>query len=664
MKIVLNEEITKDYVQASSREWLETNGLGGWASSTLAGANSRSYHGMFVVATNPPVGRVVLISKLEEFVMFRDRKYELSSNQFPGKICATGLEYFERFEHETNPVFHYNIENTIEISKSVIAIYEEDKVIVTYEVKKAPGEFEIEIKPFLAYRDYHSLQRQNDRINQEALFGNGLLRLSPYPEYPSVFVYIRNSQFRFSPEWFLNFEYKEELNRGLQFQEDLFSHGNFIVRVKQGSKVAVVMSTKDPSREDPFKLVSAEQKRRERLSRNMTFQDDLIKRLTIAADQFVVRRGKNLKTIIAGYHWFSDWGRDTMISLPGICLVTGRFEEAKKILKAFAKSIDMGMIPNRFPDEGEEPEYNTVDATLWFFVAIKRYLDYTNDRNFVLKDLLPVLKDIISWHDRGTRYNIKVDQDGLLYAGQPGVQLTWMDAKIGDWVVTPREGKAVEINALWYNALMILGELTEKKAEFKLSKQYYDRAESVKNAFLNTFVIHDRGYLFDYINHSEKSDAIRPNQLFAISLPYSLLDHDLSQSILRIVEEKLLTPVGLRSLSPDDPMFRGTYHGDQLARDGAYHQGTVWSWLIGPYITAKIKLQGDEGRAEVLRWIESFTTHLSEAGIGTISEIFEGNHPFYPKGCIAQAWSVAELLRAYVEDVLGAAKTGERRRKS
>jgi len=651
MKITISDDIIKDFSKASSREWLETNGLGGWASGSLSGANTRSYHGMFVVATNPPVGRMVLISKLEEFIKFKGVKFELSANQFPSNICATGLEYFEKYEQEYFPVFHYKIGDKIEIVKTIAAIYEENTIVVTYEVKNAVDEFELELKPFISYRDYHGLIRENKNLKWEAVFGNGVLKMDPYESLPPSYIFLKNSNFKFAPAWFLNFEYREEQNRGLQFSEDLFSYGNFSVKLKQGNKIGVIISDKDPSRKDPFKLISAERKRREKITRNIPFKDDLSQRLAIAADQFVVKRGKNLKTIIAGYHWFSDWGRDTMISLPGICLVTGRFDEAKKILKAFAKSIDMGMIPNRFPDVAEEPEYNTVDATLWFFIAIKKYLDYSGDKTFVLKDLYSSLKDIIQWHDRGTRYNIKVQEDGLLYAGQNGVQLTWMDAKIGNWVVTPREGKAVEINALWYNALMILGELADLKGELKASRQFYERAGHIKKAFLDAFVIKGQGYLYDYINQYEQNSCVRPNMLFAISLPYPLLDDELSASILKITEEKLLTPVGLRSLSPDDPQYKGFYTGDRLARDGAYHQGTVWGWLIGPYITAKVRLEGDKGRRDVEQWIQNFQYHLSEAAIGSISEIFDGNEPFAPKGCVAQAWSVAELLRAYLEDV-------------
>ena len=334
-----------------------------------------------------------------------------------------------------------------------------------------------------------------------------------------------------------------------------------------------------------------------------------------------------------------------MIALPGLCLTTGRFADARQILRSFAQSVDRGMLPNRFPDEGETPEYNTVDATLWFFIAMYRYLEKTGDEQFVGNELLPVLQEIIDWHDRGTRFNIHVDTDGLLYAGEPGVQLTWMDAKIGDWVVTPRQGKAVEINALWYNALKIYAHLLSRFGEFVLAKKYETRANQVKRKFQKTFWYDQGGYLYDYIDGDHRDTAIRPNQIFAISLPFPLLTGSKAKQVLQIVKEKLCTSVGLRSLSPDDPNYRPVYGGDPFSRDSAYHQGTVWSWLLGPFVDAIIKVEGAKGRKQAREIIENVIPHLQEAGIGTISEIFDADFPHLPRGCIAQAWSVGEVLR-------------------
>jgi predicted glycogen debranching enzyme len=650
MPIELSQPQISDFQISSSQEWLETNGLGGWASSSVSGANTRNYHGLFVSAIKPPVDRAVLLSKLEENVLIKEHRYELSTNQFPQKIAAEGLKFLTKFTKDLFPVFQFNV-GSVEIKKTIAAIYQEDVVVVTYEVTKAEAEFILELKPFIAFRDYHSLSKDNSHINKAAEFGNGVLKLKPYDGFPSLYIFVNDSVFNFNPAWFHNFEYKQEQERGLRYAEDLFSHGNFFLKLKEGSKVGIVISTSPTTSTDAFALLAKEKIRREALIEDLPVKDHLSKILSMAADQFLVKRGEDLRTIIAGYHWFGDWGRDTMISLPGICLVNGRYEEAAKILKAFSLCIDQGMIPNRFPDQGEHPEYNTSDATLWYFVAIKKYLDYTDDETFVINELLPGLYNIIEWHDKGTRYNIRIEEDGLLYGGEHGSQLTWMDAKVGDWVVTPRIGKAVEINALWYNALLIMSELTRRERKIKESHSFHQRAEKVKAAFLATFLNNEKGYLYDYVNGNEKDSSFRPNQLFAISLPYPLLDNELGLSILKMIEDKLLTPYGLRSLAQDDPKYIPYYKGDQLSRDGAYHQGTVWSWLLGPYITAKIRLEGEEGKQAVMKLLTKFETHFYEAGIGTVSEIFDAEAPFVPKGCIAQAWGVAEVLRAYAEDL-------------
>ena len=366
----------------------------------------------------------------------------------------------------------------------------------------------------------------------------------------------------------------------------------------------------------------------------------LTARLSAAANTFRVRRADGRPTVIAGYPWFADWGRDTMIALPGLCLATRRFDDARKILLAFAESVSQGMIPNHFPDAGEQAQYNSVDASLWFFIAVKKYLDYSGDEPFVNKVLLPVLLDIAAWFERGTRHNIHEDSDGLLVAGSAGDQLTWMDVKIGDWVVTPRYGKAVEINALWFNALSIL-------AEF--DPEFAARAERVRARFKELFW--NGKYLYDVVNGDERDSSLRPNQIFAISLPYPLIDGPFAESVLKTVEEKLLTPRGLRTLAADDPRFIPIYIGGPFYRDRAYHQGTVWSWLLGPYITALVRVRGEAGVAEGKRILAEFEPHLEEACVGSISEIFDGMPPHAPRGCIAQAWSVAEILRAAIEDL-------------
>ena len=380
--------------------------------------------------------------------------------------------------------------------------------------------------------------------------------------------------------------------------------------------------------------------------------DEFEKQLVLAADQFIVSRGQG-KTIIAGYHWFSDWGRDTMIALPGLTLATNRAGIARDILLEFSKHISEGMIPNRFPDVGEDAEYNTVDATLWFFEAIRAYVEKTGDLTFVKENLYKKLKDIIEWHLKGTRYNIKVDDDGLLFAGTENSQLTWMDAKYGDTVFTPRTGKAVEIQALWYNALKVTAGFAKQFGDAKTAEKYEQLAEKTRDNFNRIFWNDDGEYLFDVISENGEPDAsIRPNQIFAVSLNYSMLEIDKARKVVEIVEKELLTPVGLRSLSPNDADYQGIYIGSPFERDSAYHQGTVWAWLIGGFIDGlrKTSVDSTETEAKINGILENFKNHLSEAGVGQISEIFDGDAPHKPRGCIAQAWSVAEILRVSDSD--------------
>ena len=383
--------------------------------------------------------------------------------------------------------------------------------------------------------------------------------------------------------------------------------------------------------------------------------DDFVQALTSAADAYVVSRNDQ-KSVIAGYHWFSDWGRDTMIALPGLTLPTGQYDVARSILRTFAQHVDRGMLPNRFPDAGEAPEYNTVDATLWFFEAVRAYLAYTGDLAFVRDELYDVLSDIIAWHVRGTRFGIKVDANGLLASGEPGVQLTWMDAKVGDWVVTPRRGKPVEIQALWYNALCIMEDLAARLNDDDAARKRYGGMAALTKWSFNRLLWNEKGgYLYDVVNGGPPDPSIRPNQIFAVSLPHSMLSLERAQQVVSVVQQNLLTPYGLRSLAPSDPHYRGRYTGDPASRDGAYHQGTVWPWLMGPFITAYIKVNGGSGaaRRQAEQWLGPLKEHLADAGLGHISEIFDGDPPHRPVGCIAQAWSVAEVLRAKVEDIYG-----------
>lgn len=636
----------RDFTCSASLEWLETNGIGGYASGTVSGAHTRRYHGLLVAATHPPVGRMVLVSKLDETVVENEKRTELGTNQYPGAIHPQGYQYLTGFERDFFPVLYYAVGN-IHLKKTIAAIHGENTTVILYEVMDAPTAFTLELMPLYSSRDFHALSRANDRIGQQYLFEDGIFQTVNYHGCPEFFIAVPGAQFSEQKDWYYNFEYREEQNRGLDFQEDLYTHGKFLIDLEKGSNVAVIVSTESPSGRDGFKLFKQEHRRREKLIHNFSSNENL-KRLVLAADQFVVKRAK-LSTIIAGYHWFSDWGRDTMISLPGICMVTGRFAEAKNILKSFAQNVSEGMLPNRFSDYGEAPEYNTVDATLWFFQAIYKYHKYTDDLAFV-KKLLPTLRDIIHWHYRGTRYNIHVDpKDELLSAGEPGVQLTWMDAKVGDWVVTPRNGKPVEINALWYNALRIMEHfyrMTNVAEEVTFFRQ---KAEKVLDSFNMLFWNERQHYLYDYIDGDYMDDDLRPNQLYAISLPFPLLNKERARKVLAVVKNDLLTPVGLRSLSPFNKDFKPTCRGDIRSRDGAYHEGTIWSYLIGPYIDALMFVTNGEAKNEASEILSGIFLHLDEAGVGSVSEIFDSEPPHAPRGCIAQAWSVGEVLRVIAE---------------
>jgi predicted glycogen debranching enzyme len=635
-------------------EWLETNGLGGWAGSTVIGCNTRRYQGLLVAATKPPTERMVLLSKLDETIVVNNERFEISTNLYINNVIHPhGYQYLTSFTKDLFPEWRYEV-NGIKLKKTIAMVHGENTTIILYEVINANTVFTLELLPLIAARGYHSLQHSYNNIFWDVQFENGLFKNQPYDSAPNIFISVPNSTYKHHPAWFFKFNYAVEKYRGLDFEEDLFNHGTIRVELKEGSKLGIIISTEDPSNKNAEDFFERERERKLQLinrSANQPINLSITQQLILAADQFIVKRDEDLKTVIAGYHWFTDWGRDTMISLPGLCLCIGRYEDAKKIIAAFAKNVSMGMLPNRFQDNNEPPEYNNVDGTLWYFIAIHKYLEYTNDIRFVLNEILPVLKCIIDWHFRGTRYNIHVDEDGLLYAGEKGQQLTWMDARIGDWVVTPRIGKPVEIQALWYNALNIFSKLLERNGQEEDARTVCPSANKVKNSFLQKYWFEEGNYLYDVIDENGIPDAtLRPNQLFAIGLPFPLVEGDKAASILKIVEEKLYTPVGLKSLTQEDARYVSVYGGDAYKRDSSYHQGTVWSWLLGIYVDSLIKVKSEKSKAKKV--IEDFAYHLNEASIGSVSEIFDADAPYYPRGCVAQAWGVGEILRVIKEYAL------------
>jgi predicted glycogen debranching enzyme len=639
---------------ASRLEWLETNGIGGFASSTIIGLNTRRYHGLLMAATKPPLGRILMLSKLEETLFLGDKGFELSVNRYPGAVHPQGFRYLKQFRLDPFPTFTYEIEG-VELEKTVFMVYGENSTVIHYKSREnnhpESRKLRLEIKPLIAFRDYHSTTHQNAALSPELKETPGMTVVAPYPDLPALFMAHNAVESHKTSDWYRNFEYDIELERGLDFQEDLFNPCTFRFDLSSRGEASVIASTefRDVLRIPEYR--HAEITRRSQVARSLPIDDGFARDLTSAADQSIVSRGEQ-NTVIAGYHWFSDWGRDTMIALPGLTLVTGKYEVARSILRAFAGNADRGMLPNRFPDAGDLPEYNTVDATFWFFQAVRSFLSYTGDLEFVRNDLYPVLKDIIAWHVRGTRYGIKVEADGLITTGASGVQLTWMDAKVGDWVVTPRRGKPVEIQALWYNALCIMEELARKFDDDAGQHLYHRMVALASETFNRLFWNEKLGCLYDVVDGGTLDASIRPNQIFAVSLPHSMLSPERARMVVKSVQENLLTPYGLRTLAQTDSHYRGRFSGGPVVRDGAYHQGTVWPWLLGAFITAYLKVtDSNPARGQAAEWLGPLRNHLTEAGLGQISEVFDGDAPHGPGGCIAQAWSVAEILRAYVEDV-------------
>jgi predicted glycogen debranching enzyme len=647
-------EICRNLDVALQKEWLETNGLGGFASSTIVGLNTRRYHGLLVAATKPPVGRLVMLSKIEETLVLDGRRFDLSANRYPGTVHPQGFQYLKEFRLDPFPTFVYEVEG-VEIAKTVFLVHGENTTVVEYGLRANGATLSscvLELRPLIAFRDYHSTTHANGSLDPSVETRAGLAVIRPYAGLPALYFAHQADQIETQGSWYHNFEYDIERERGLDFQEDLFQPFTLRLNLAARPACAVIASTEASDAALAPSLRRQEIARRAGIAAALPSKEPLVAALAQAADQFLVRRG-DLKTVIAGYHWFGDWGRDTMIALPGLTLTTGRADIARNILLAFAKHVDRGMLPNLFPDAGETPEYNTVDATLWFFEAIRALTEKTGDADFVRKNLYATLCDIVDWHVKGTRYGIRMDDDGLLNAGEPGVQLTWMDAKVGDWVVTPRYGKPVEIQALWYNALRILQEFAEQFDDRERARQCAAMASKATQSFNTLFWNEDGGCLYDVVKGETRDRSIRPNQVLAVSLPFPILAHDKACSVLEVVERELLTPVGLRSLARGDSQYRPTYEGDPLQRDGYYHQGTVWPWLLGPFISAYLRVhnQRPAAKEKAAGWLRAFEAHLQDAGLGQVSEIFDAEPPYRPRGCMAQAWSVAELLRVAVDEV-------------
>jgi predicted glycogen debranching enzyme len=659
-EVRFGREICGNLSDAEAREWLVTNGIGGFASGTVSGGITRRYHGLLIAALQPPLGRNQLVTALDEIVCYCGSTYALATHHWAsGAIDPQGFLLLESFRLEgTIPVWTYALADAL-LEKRVWMKQGENTTFIHYSLSRASNTIEMDLKALVNYRDFHSSTHAGDWRMKIAPVEHGVMVL---PFEGATPFYLKSAQASCGPhhEWYRDCFLPKERERGLDDHEDQLLAALFQAKLNPGESLTIVASTEATTALDgeasgarrayhEAELLAAWQARDEKRTAGVP---GWLRQLVLAADQFVVKRSlpeePDGHSIIAGYHWFGDWGRDTMIALPGLALVTGRFEIARQILLAFAHYVDGGMLPNNFPDAGGKPVYNSVDAALWYFEAVRQYIDATQD-NATLQRLFPVLAGVIDAHTVGTRYNIHADPaDGLLYAGGPGIQLTWMDAKIGDWVVTPRTGKPVEVNALWINALETMAQfarqLNESADNFEM---LFIKAKSSFQKFWNA----ERNCCFDVLDvpgaakSGGKDAALRPNQILAVSLPASPLRKDQQKSVVDACAQRLLTCYGLRSLAQDERGYQGHYGGDPRSRDAAYHQGTVWGWLLGPFALAHHRVYGD--RAAALAYLDPLGRNIASYGLGTLAEIFDGDPPHHPCGCIAQAWTVGELLRAW-----------------
>jgi predicted glycogen debranching enzyme len=642
------------------REWLVTNGLGGYASGTIGGACTRRFHGMLIAAMPAPLGRTMMLNHCEEHLRLDGRTYRLSADEHGASPRYPDPDLLDEFVLEHGlPVWRWSFDG-VRIEKRVVMPHQQNTTYIVYHLLESSQPVTLELRPSLHFRPHEG--RLNEPVSQgwtiEA-HDNGV-EINDGRDYPPLRL-----QFLGDGEMFRDEQtntgiiYRIERARGYEYEGPLWSPGVIRFTLEVGHTVGLIASVESwhaIRAMDASEACEAEHGRRDRLITiaHDAVTDETSAQLVLAADQFLISprtrsadearlyaKGDDPHTVIAGYHWFTDWGRDTMISLEGLTLVTGRHREAGNILRTFATYIRDGLIPNLFPEGEHDGLYHTADATMWFFHAVNRYVRYTNDRA-TLGQLLPKLIDIVDHHMRGTRFGIHVDpSDGLLSQGSEGYQLTWMDAKVGDWVVTPRRGKAVEINALWYNALRILENFLREEGDEVNAHRMNGYASRAQESFNRRFWYEEGQYLYDVIDADDA--ACRPNQIFSISLDHPVLDESRWARVVEVVVEKLVTPFGLRSLSQDHPDYKQAYDGDLRARDAAYHQGTVWAWLIGPFIDAWRKVHPD---SDARQFLAAFPAHMEQACIGTIAEVFDAEPPFLPRGCAAQAWSVAEVLRS------------------
>jgi predicted glycogen debranching enzyme len=655
-KLEFGQETCGSLEIAEQREWLVANGIGGFASGTVSGNLTRRYHGLLVAALHPPVGRTQLVAKLDETVHYAGIEYALATNRWlSGAVEPKGYLNIESFRLEgTTPIWQFALGDAL-VEKRIWMHQGENTTYVQYTLLRGGQSIELELRALVNYRDFHSSTHAGDWQMRVEAIEEGV-QINAFDGATPFYLFSPKVEFETRHEWHRDCFLPLAKYRGLDDHEDHLLAAVFSTELALNQSVTLVLTTNTDAQLDGSRAWEEHAEHEKKLFKKWASHDaqaassapDWIQQLILAADQFIVKRSlpeeADGRSIIAGYHWFGDWGRDTMIALPGLTLTTGRADIAKKILLAFARYVDGGMLPNDFPDAGGQPAYNTVDAALWYFEAVRQYFAVTQDRATLVR-LFPVLEEMIKAHLRGTRYQIHVDEaDGLLYAGEPGVQLTWMDAKVGDWVVTPRIGKPVEINALWYNALETMAALAP--AAGRSGEPFAKMAAMVKRSF-GKFWNSGSGCCFDVIDAPGiGNDAtLRPNQIFAVSLPESPLTPEQQRAVVDVCARRLVTSHGLRSLAQDEPGYQGHYGGAPRERDGAYHQGTAWGWLMGPFVLAYLRVYQD--RKAALSFLGPLGKQITSHGLGTLSEIFDGDTPFTPRGCIAQAWTVGEVLRAW-----------------
>jgi predicted glycogen debranching enzyme len=670
-----------------NKEWLLTNARGGYASSTIVGCNTRRYHGLLIGSLNPPVNRIMALANCLEVVISNGSFFNLSTFEFDEKFAPEGFTFLKRFRQNTGVHFDYQLDE-IELTKSIYLLRDTDTVALVYDFTKVQKQAEFVLRPFIGLRDFHALQKSYAHVCSTRL-GTGLLVRHDMPDSCELFLncssmnHVRNStrkisdgvrkgeisngvNFEKDEQWWFNFIYRNDRERGQDFTEDLWTPGFFKCRIDSPTKIVFWGNLRGtpnfdlrPPTFDIRQPIEDLHRHQENIKHNTksakchTLNAKYHLTLCLAADQFISKRQTNQNhrtTILAGFPWFADWGRDAFIALPGLLLSTSRFDEAKSVLTTFAQAADDGLIPNRFDDCSDTAYFNSIDASLWFINAAFQYLNATGDAETFTQQLLPTIQRVIDSYHNGTRFDTHADADGLITAGNNETQLTWMDAKYDGVAFTPRYGKAVEINALWYNSLCLLAQFYADR-NIENAKHYHSTADKVAAGFCQLFWNETAGYLNDCILPDGSVDAsLRPNQIFAVSLPFSPLPQQQQKAVVDTVQKELLTPYGLRTLAASDSRYKGTYTGPQQQRDEAYHQGTVWPYLIGPFVESWLKVNGfsRKNKKKAAGFIKPLMQHLTEDGcLGQLCEIFDGDAPHKPKGCIAQAWSVAELIRIY-----------------